>query len=37
MEVIMIKNMFSTTFGYFCSQMSSYGGPLGNYLGSQVY
>jgi hypothetical protein len=27
MEVSIIKNLFSTVFGQFCSQMSGYGGP----------
>jgi hypothetical protein len=34
MEVSIIKNLFSTVFGQFCSQMSGYGCPYGYYLES---
>jgi hypothetical protein len=27
MEVSVVKNLFSTIFSHFCSQMSAYGGP----------
>jgi hypothetical protein len=33
MEVSIVKNLFSTVFGDFFSQMSGYGGPWGNYMG----
>jgi hypothetical protein len=33
-EDSIVKNLFSTIFGHFGSQMSGYGGPKGSHFGS---